>query len=164
MTLDDIRGKMKHYRVSKPIICLIVVLFTLILAGCTAVEKVEPIDLMGRETKISTGTQGIVGQLAIGLMGTGKEDYVDAAGKTRHHLVAGLALAKAGNPPIEKSVAVSVGESVEFENYFIYIKEISGGGIALLPGASTGHVILIVVQPTTPLPRPTEIPAAHGPP
>lgn len=66
-------------------------MFTLILTACTAVEKVEPIDLMGRETKISTGTQGIVGQLAIGLMGTGKEDHVDAAGKTRHHLVAGLA-------------------------------------------------------------------------
>lgn len=60
-------------------------------------------------------------------------------------------------------MAVSVGERVEFENYFLYIKEISGGGIALLPRASTGHVILIVVQPTTPLPRLTEIPAAHGP-
>ena len=87
-------------------------------------------------------------QLSIGLGDTGKEDYVDASGKTQHRLVAGLSLRLEEPYSDQKHLDVYIGQTIEFENYILYVKEISAGGIALAPGASTGDITLIVQQPS----------------
>ena len=47
-------------------ICLLLVLSPVVLAGCVAVEKIEPpASMTGREIKIAAGTQGQVGKLTI---------------------------------------------------------------------------------------------------
>ena len=126
-------------------LCILMILYVLVFAGCTTVENDGlPSPQLGIDITISTGTQGSVRQLAIGLADTGREEYTDASGKTRHRLVAGLHLCVYGNPPVEESMSVHVGQTVEFQNYTLYVKEISAGGIACAPGGSTGHVRLIV--------------------
>jgi hypothetical protein len=130
-------------------ISVLAILSLLLLTGCISSERVTPASpIAGDEITISTGTQGHVGQLFIGLGDTGKQDYVDANGKTRTHLAAGLFLHIDGNPPVEKHVSVHAGDTVEFQDYSLYVEEISAGGTAWAPGASTGHVSLIVKQPS----------------
>lgn len=139
-------GRAKWFRSG---ICVGLALSMLSFAGCTEVEKAEPPSpIEGPEITISTGTTGQVGQMRIGLGDTGKEDYVDDNGKMQRHLVATLLFYIEGNPPVQKILDVHVGETVEVQNYVLYIKEISAGGFALVPGASTGHIALTVQEPS----------------
>lgn len=140
------------------VLCAFMITLTMLpLAGCIATESTRvPASIKGDEITISTGTQGAVGKLFIGLGDTGKQDYVDNNGKTRTRLMAWLYLHIDGDSPANTQQQVHVGQTVNFQDYVLYVREISAGGIARAPGASTGHVSLIVQQPSTALPLSTK--------
>lgn len=125
---------------------VLVILSVFLLAGCTTVENdglaTPP---AGTEITISTGTQGVFRQLAIGLRSTGRESYLDAEGKKKSRLIAGLAMSISGDDRVS-NIGANVGQTIEFGGYTLYVREISAGGIALAPGGSTGHVSLIIQE------------------
>ncbi len=123
---------------------LFLVLLMVYLSSKDNVNPILPPSSTAEKITISQGTQGIVGNMHIGVSSVTKSEYQDEAGVKQNGPVAGLQIFFSADSPDNQQVEVYPGKKFFAGQYFITVAAVETQISSGLSGSPSGSVVLFV--------------------